>query len=77
MNAAKKTAEPSLAAHAFEMDVDVPPDFKGTEFCRCGKAGRAGDEQHPEDALLLSLIGLPPVPDGDETPRILGEGGKG
>jgi hypothetical protein len=39
--------------HAFEENPEIPADFHGNTWCRCGKPGKQGDNLHPDGALPL------------------------
>jgi hypothetical protein len=71
-----KQPEPRKAAHAFNHDSAIPPDFHGRIYCAdCGKPGRDGDAQHPFGALPAIRQRYPEPPPGtaELEARILGE----
>lgn len=77
----KEPKPPSVELHAFARDPEVPADpYSGLEVCRCGKPGRAGDDQHPVDGPPLVAVFaetaqvLPPKPDEDRSDDMIGEG---
>jgi hypothetical protein len=79
VTARREPAPPSAPLHVFTPDPDLPPDpYSHVGVCRCGKPGRAGDEQHPLDAPPLVAIFeesrvLPPKSPDDRSDAIIGE----
>jgi hypothetical protein len=60
--------KPTIPAHLFVADPDVPPDQSGRATCRCQLVGEPGDAHHT----------LPDVPAQAEHRRWAGEdGGEG
>lgn len=77
---ARKSREPSARLHAFELDEDQS-DLRSdgvwrVQVCACGKPGEPGDLQHPLDAPRFQPRSFPPVPEGDRSAQIIGEGGE-
>ncbi len=72
----RRTVEPRIPQHRFTAAADEPEAHDGRKVCSsCGKLGRPGDFQHPDDARPLQVVELPDPPEGaaELDARILGE----